>query len=61
MKRLAPAVDSWWDSLGTPQLDEKTQHELIQQFSAMIGHKNTDSLVAERDTKMRDLLRLQEQ
>ncbi|WP_269900325.1 3-hydroxyacyl-CoA dehydrogenase NAD-binding domain-containing protein [Paenalcaligenes faecalis] len=61
MKRLAPAVDSWWDSLGTPQLDEKTQHELIQQFSAMIGHKNTASLVAERDTKMRDLLRLQEQ
>ena len=49
---LGPPIQSWWDTLGTPQLTPQTAAALIEGVNQEIAGRSYADLVQERDAKL---------
>ncbi len=58
MHHLLPAVETWWDDLGTPKVDEALQRKLVEGVIAEADGRSLADLAAERDTLLAEILAL---
>ena len=56
MHHLLPAVTSWWDDLGDPNVDAALQQALVQGVAEATGGAGTSELAARRDAALVRLL-----
>jgi 3-hydroxyacyl-CoA dehydrogenase len=52
LEHLGPAVESWWDTLGSPRLTEDVRPKLIEGVAAEVQGRSVAELAAERDTAL---------
>lgn len=58
LRRLGPAMQAWWDDLGTPTLDAATCQRLIEQMNEAAAERTPEQMAAERDAHMLRVLAL---
>lgn len=58
LQRLGPAVESWWNDLGTPRLDAATRDQLVAQMQQAAAGRSPEQLSAARDAHMLRVLTL---
>jgi carnitine 3-dehydrogenase len=58
LDQLGPPLESWWDDLGSPSLTPAVRAALTEGVAAETGDRNIDTLAAERDRFLVDLLAL---
>jgi 3-hydroxyacyl-CoA dehydrogenase len=46
---IGPAMQAWWDDLGSPELTEETKQILIAGARAELGDRSADDLLRDRD------------
>lgn len=56
--RLGPALTTWWDSLGTPELNEHTRQALVDSMFDYLGEASYAERAARRDQLMLPLLKM---
>jgi 3-hydroxyacyl-CoA dehydrogenase len=57
---LGPAVQAWWDDLGSPTLTEETKRLLVEGCIAESGDRSADDLLRERDRLLSQIVALVE-
>jgi 3-hydroxyacyl-CoA dehydrogenase len=60
IEHLGPAVQTWWDDLGSPILTEETRRLLIDGCLAEIGDRSAEDLRRERDRLLSQIVALVE-
>lgn len=55
---LAPAVEQWWASLGSPTLDQPTQKLLIEGMQNAANGRSPGEMALERDTLVPQIIQL---
>lgn len=58
LDHLRPAMEAWWDDLGTPKLDEALQAKLVAGVAEEAAGRDIAALAARRDRFLRDLVAL---
>jgi carnitine 3-dehydrogenase len=53
---LGPAIERWWDDLGTPKISPELKSMILDGLSEEIGTRSFEALVADRDEKLLGIL-----
>lgn len=57
LEHLGPAIQSWFDDLGAPNLTKKVKQHLVTGMNEAIEGRNYEAIVEQRDRELVDLLR----
>jgi len=57
IEHFGPALESWWQDLGSPTLDEDTRNILLTSVRDMLDGKSLKSLEQHRDARLIDILK----
>lgn len=58
LDHLAPAVESWWQDLGTPELTPEVRQALLEGVRAEVGQRSVEALARARDERLLQILAL---
>ena len=58
LDHLGPAVQTWWDDLGSPTLTEETKRLLAAGCAAEVGDRSAEDILRERDRLLSRIIAL---